>query len=204
MTQFERAMKQLGVRAIHANSAQAKGRVEKMNGTLQRRLIKEMRLANINTIAESDTFLNEVIIPKFNAQFRVVAKRKANLHKNLSKEQKNSLDQIMSIQSERVVNNDYTVKFKTKYYQLQEIQPTTVYKKDRARVEEHLNGELKISIRNKYLNYFILPKRPKKEIEVKLVVLTKTKQSGWKPPLNHLWRMQFLYNKRQVTKVVSE
>lgn len=204
MTQFERAMKQLGVRVIHANSAQAKGRVEKMNGTLQRRLIKEMRLANINTIAKANTFLKEVFIPKFNAQFGVVAKRKVNLHKKLSKEQKASLDQIMSIQSERVVNNDYTVRFKTKYYQLQEIQPTTVYKKDRVTVEEHLNRELKICIRNKYLNYFILPEKPKKEIEVKLVALTKTKQSGWKPPLNHPWRMQFLNNKCQVTKVVSE
>lgn len=204
MTQFERAMSQLGVKVIHAHSPQAKGRVEKMNGTLQRRLIKEMRLANINTIAEANIFLKEVFIPKFNAQFGVIAKRKANLHKELSKEQKNNLEQIMSVQSERVVNNDYTVRFKAKYYQLEEVQPVTVYKRTRVAIEEHLNGDIKICLRNKYLKYFVLPEKPTKEIDLNLIALTKNKQSNWKPPLNHPWRMQFLNNKQHSSRAVSE
>ncbi len=204
MTQFERAMNQLGIRVIHANSPQAKGRVERMNSTLQRRLVKEMRLANINTIAEANRYLKEIFIPKFNAQFGVVAKRKANLHKKLNKEQRSSLGQIMSIHSERVVNNDYTVRFKTKYYQLQEVQPVTVYKKNRVAMEEHLSGELKICLRNKYLNYFILPERPKKEINVKLVALTKTKPNSWIPPANHPWKIQYLNNKYQAKEVVNK
>ncbi len=154
ITQLERAMKQLDVRVIHANSPQAKGRVEKMNNTLQRRLVKEMRLANINTIAEANKFLKEVFIPKFNAQFGVIAKKKNDLHRKLNQNQRSELKRILSIQSERSVNNDYTVRFKNCYYQLWEVQPTTIYKKDKVTIEEHLDGELKISIRDKYLDYF--------------------------------------------------
>lgn len=199
MTQFERAMKQLNVRVIHANTPQAKGRVEKMNETLQRRLVKEMRLVNINTIAEANKFLKEVFIPKFNAQFGVAPKKKNDLHRNLNEKQKNDLSKILSIQSERRVNNDYTIRFKNNYYQLNKTQPTTVRKNEKVLIEEHLNGGLKITLRNKYLEYFKLPERPKKEIEVNLPALTKTAPPSWKPPINHPWRNQFLFNKKQST-----
>ena len=197
MTQFERAMNQLEVNVIHANSPQAKGRVEKMNGTLQRRLVKEMRLNKINTIGEANIYLQEVFIPKFNEQFAVEPKKKNDLHRKLNTAERNSLDKILSIQSERIINNDYTVRFKNSYYQLTEIQPTTVYKKDKITIEEHLNSEVKISIRNHYLNYFCLPKRPEKEINVKLVALTTKPSTNWKPLMNHPWRTQFLINRKQ-------
>jgi len=197
MTQFKRAMNQLGVKVIHANSPQAKGRVEKMNGTLQRRLVKEMRLNKINTIVEANIFLQETFIPKFNSQFAVIPKKKNDLHQKLNNGEKENLNKILSIQSERIINNDYTVRFKNSYYQLTETQPTTVYKKDKITIEEHLNGEIKICNRKHYLNYFYLPKRPEKEINVKLVALTSKPPTGWKPPINHPWRTQFLINKKQ-------
>lgn len=197
MTQFERVMKQSDVRVIHANTPQAKGRVEKMNGTLQRRLVKELRLSNINTIADANKFLKEIFIPKFNQQFIVVAKKKSNLHRKLSKREIDELDKIFSIQSKRTINNDYTVRFKNNYYQLDKVQPTTVCKKDRVIIEEHLNSELKIAIRNKYLGYIKLSERPKKEIEINLVALTNRNPISWKPPINHPWRTQILTNKKQ-------
>jgi len=192
MTQFERAMKQLDVKVIHAHSPQAKGRVEKMNGTLQRRLVKELRLAGINTIGEANEFLNKAFIPKFNKQFAVIPKKENDLHRKPGEE---NLDKILSIQSERKVNNDYTVRFKSKYYQLAEIQPTTVFKKNSVTMEEHLNGEIKIALRDHYLNWFLLPEKPKKEIEAKLVALTRTKPTAWTPPADHPWRKQFLFKK---------
>jgi len=197
MTQFQRAMNQLGVRLIHANSPQAKGRVEKMNGTFQRRLVKEMRLANINTRAEANIFLEKVFLPKFSKQFAVVPKKPADLHRKLNEKQINELAKIFSVQSLRKINNDYTVRFKNNYYQLNEIQPTTVCKQDEVTIEEHLNGEIKIALRNNYLNYFKLPERPKKEIEVRLIALTNRKPSNWKPPFDHPWRQQFLNHKKQ-------
>ena len=69
---------------------------------------------------------------------------------------------VTQIQEERRVNNDYTIRYKNKYFQLDKVQPTTVYKKDIVIVEEHLDRQIKIRIRDKYLNYQILPERPKK------------------------------------------
>lgn len=197
MTQFERAMNQLGVRVIHANSPQAKGRVEKMNGTLQRRLVKEMRLNKINTIEAANIFLKEIFIPKFNSQFAVVPKKKNDLHQKLSNDEKDNLNKILSIQSERKINNDYTIRFDNKYFQLEQKQPTTIYKKDKITIEEHLSGEIKICAGKHYLNYFCLPSRPKKEININLIALTKKPPTTWKPPANHPWRTQFLFNKKQ-------
>ena len=156
-----------------------------------------MRLKNINTIEEANRYLREEFIPKFNKQFAVATKKKADLHKDLSEKQINELDKILSIQLERSINNDYTIRFKNNYYQLKETQPTTVYKRDKVIIEEHLSGEIKVSIRNKYLDYFLLPERPKKEIEIKLIALSNRKQSSWIPPINHPWRTQFLINKKQ-------
>jgi hypothetical protein len=80
------------------------------------------------------------------------------------------------------------LQIKNDYYQLTEIQPTTVCKKDKITLEEHLNGEIKIY----YLNYFPLPERPKKEIDIKPIALTTRKQTNWKPPFDHPWRKQFV------------
>lgn len=204
MTQFERAMKQLDVRIIHANTPQAKGRVEKMNDTLQNRLVKEMRLNNINNIPEANIFLKEIFIPKLTKQFRVVTKKSADLHRKLSEKKIAELPKIFSIQSKRKINNDYTIRFKNNYYQLNEIQSTTVYKKDDVTIEEHLNGEIKIAVRDKYLNYTKLPERPKKEIEIKLAALTHERQSNWKPPTDHPWRTQFLTNKKQPILIAAK
>jgi hypothetical protein len=204
MTQFERAMNQLGVRVIHANSPQAKGRVEKMNGTLQRRLVKEMRLNKINTIEDANKYLQEIFIPKFNKQFAVIPKKSNDLHRQLNTNEKNNLDKILSIQHERTINNDYTIRFENNYFQLTETQPTTVYKKDKIIIEKRLNGEIKISIGKHYLNYFNLPRRPKKEINIGLPALTAKPLTGWKPPANHPWRTQFLFNKKQSVLMVAK
>lgn len=194
LTQFQRAMKQVGIRPITAHSSEAKGRVERLFETLQDRLVKELRLAGITTIEEANKFLQEYI-PKFNAKFAVVPNRKSDLHKKINETVKNKLPQIFSIQNERVVCNDYTIRFENKYFQLDKIQNTTVYKKDRIIVEEHLSGEIKLRIRECYLNYTVLPERPKKEIDIKLPALTKQEESSYKPPKDHPWRKQFLYKK---------
>jgi hypothetical protein len=65
-----------GFQVIHAHSPQAKGRIERLFGTLQDRLIKELRLANISEIQEASTFVQEIFIPKFNEKFGVMAQKK--------------------------------------------------------------------------------------------------------------------------------
>jgi len=199
MTQFQRAMNQIGVNPINAHSPEAKGRVERIFQTLQDRLVKEMRLAGISTTEEANEFLKKYI-PKFNKQFSVAPRSQNNLHKTLSQELKEKLPQIFSIQSLRKVNNDYTIMFETKFFQLAEIQPRAVYKKDAVMIEERLNGEIKIFFKGHYLNYQKLPERPKKQ-NVPIPALTRTK-SSWKPPANHPWRKQFLVNKFQAAQAV--
>ena len=106
LTQFERAMKDIGIKIIHANSPQAKGRVERVNITLQDRLVKELRLANISTLEEANKFV-EKFIPQFNAKFGVVAQKKGNLHQPLTQFVKENLDKIFSVKNTRIVNNDF-------------------------------------------------------------------------------------------------
>jgi len=186
ITQFQRAMNQVGVKLITAHSPEAKGRIERLFGTLQDRLVKELRLANISTIEEANIFL-ETYIVKFNTKFAVVPKNQTDLHKKVDQELKTRLPQIFSIQSARKINNDYTIRFKNQFFQLLEIQPTTVFKKSEVTMEEHLNGEIKINIKNHYLNYKILSEIPKKQIDIPVVALTREKPY-WKPPANHPWK----------------
>jgi len=186
LTQFERAMAELGIEVIHAHSPEAKGRVEKLFHTLQDRLIKELRLNGISTIKEANKFLEEEFLPKFNAQFAVEPRTKANLHKQLTKREKNGLDSVLSRQYERVVRNDFTVSHQKKYYQLLKEQSVTICKKDKITVEERLDGTTHFRLRGKYLNYRLLPEKPKKANKNQLWIIPKT--ANYRPPANHPWR----------------
>ena len=161
-----------------------------MNQTLQDRLVKELRLAGINTINKANEFLR-TYIPKFNEQFAVVPKNQADLHRQVGKELKAKLPQIFSVQSQRIINNDYTVMFKNKFYQLEEKQPTTVFKKDTVIIEEHLDGEVKINLKGHYLKYMVLPEMPKKQIDMPVAALTNRKPD-YKPPVDHPWRRMII------------
>ena len=201
MTQFQRAMNQVDIKPITAHSPEAKGRVERMFATLQDRLLKELRLAGVKTISEANEFLQEYI-PKFNAKFGVIPAKNKDIHKEIDQKSKEELPQIFSIQNERKVHNDYTIMFETQYFQLKQEQPTTVYKKDSVIIEKHLDGAIKINLKEHYLNYKVLPSRPQKQIDIKLPALTKRKQSDWKPPIDHQWRKNLSFsNNLEVEKI---
>lgn len=193
LTQFERAMeKDLGITVIHAQSPQAKGRVENLFGTLQDRLIKELRLNNISTIAEANKFLEEEFLPKFNAKFMVEPRGKADLHKPLSKKEKDKIDSIFSRQNQRVVKNDFTISHQKNCYQLIAEQPVTICKQDIVTVEEWLDGSVHLRLRGKYLNYKLLPEKPNRlnteKNNLKWVI---PKSTAHTPPADHPWRQAF-------------
>lgn len=203
LTQFERAAKELNIGIIHAHSPQAKGRVEKLFKTLQDRLIKELRLNDISTIAEANEFLEKEFLPKFNARFMVEARSKTSLHKELSSQEKNKLDSIFSRQYTRVVRNDFTISHQKNYYQLEKNQPVTVCKKDVVVTEERMDGSFHLRLRGKYLNYQLLPERPKKlnaqETRLQWVI---PKSKAHTPPANHPWRQEGRMNYiKQLTKM---
>ena len=193
LTQFERAMKDLEIYLIPAHSPQAKGRIERLFDTLQDRLVKEMRLANITTPEDGNKLLKEVFIPKFNERFSVTPAKTGNSHNSLTDTGKKNINRIFSIQSERVINNDFTIQFKNNWYQLAEIQPTTVRAKEKVLVEEWLDGTLRFSLREKYLSYTELPEKPKK-VKEPPPVLTRHKLN-WKPPTDHPWRKPYKVKK---------
>jgi hypothetical protein len=186
MTQFQRVCLQLGIQLINANSPEAKGRVERTFETLQDRLVKELRLANIKTPNEANIFLENIFIPKFNEKFGVISTKSGDIHRPLTQQDKQALDHIFSIQSFRVINGDFTIQFKNKWYQLSEIQPTTVRAKEQVTVEEWLDGTTHFVLRGFDLSYLLLPERPPR-VKKPPVILT-THKLNWRPPLNHPWR----------------
>jgi len=153
LTQFQRALKELRIEPILAHSPEAKGRVETIFGTLQNRLVKEMRLKKINTIEQANKYLLNEFIPWYNTKYAIDPRAKANLHNQLTKQEKDKLYSIFTKQDTRTVQNDFTVSYDTKWYQLIKEQPVTVQKKDKVFIEESRNKNIKIRLRGKYLNY---------------------------------------------------
>ena len=115
-TQFGRAMETLDVRLILAHSPQAKGRVERVNGTLQDRLVKAMRQRKIKNLSSANKFLEEEYLKPFNAKFGKTPAQSADLHRALSP--KVELAQVLAVHEERVVHNDWTVRWQNAFLQL--------------------------------------------------------------------------------------
>jgi len=197
LTQFERACQELHIELIKANSPQAKGRIERLWNTLQDRLIKELRLANISTIAEANIFVEKIFIPKFNRQFSVEPRSNVNLHQTLTVKNQSQLSAIYSKQTERTVQNDFTFSFNTRWFQLTKDQPATICKKDKIIIEERIDGSIHVRLRGKYLNYIILPVRPTKIKQPWILPATKEEANANQahvPAPNHPWRMAFSKN----------
>lgn len=184
LTQFERAMSQLQIEVIKANSSQAKGRVERLFKTLQDRLIKEMRLNKISSIKKANEFLENIFIPKFNAKFSVEPRAEADLHKKITKFEKDSFQSIFSRHYERTIRNDFTVSYKNIWYQLVETQSVAMFAGETIKVEERFDGSIYFKVRGKYLNYKQIPEKPKK-ISIKSVPWVLTPNV---PAKNHPWR----------------
>lgn len=201
LTQVQRAMKEMGVQLIVAHSPQAKGRIENLFKTLQNRLIKELRLKNISDIKTANQFLKEEFIPWFNQKYSKKPVRKANLHRKLNRQEKEQLGAILSRQSQRVVQNDFTIRFNNKWYQLLKKQPATVFPKDQVIIEERIEGSLKIRLRGKYLNYQVLSAKPVKQAKKPWVIPASGKpiKKPYKPPKDHPWRKPFIIKKPDIS-----
>jgi hypothetical protein len=192
-TQFQRAMRQLGIEPITANSPQAKGRIERMFNTFQDRLVKELRLNDISTINESNRFLEEEFLLDCKTKYAIEPESKTNLHKPLTEKERNNLDSIFSRQSTRRVKNDFTVSFNNQRHQLLKDQPATVRKQDEIIVEEWLNGTLHFKIRDKYLNSkVIVEHRQQKKKRETMDWIIPAKKRTHVPAADHPWRNRFI------------
>lgn len=191
-TQFDRAMDELTVEVILANTPQAKGRVERVNGTLQDRLVKEMRLAGISTIEEGNKYLPE-FIKDFNRRFAVEPRKKENVHQPLLESE--DLEKILVKKYQRVLSKNLEFQFKNKLYQIKTDRPTYAMRNAPVLVTQNTKGEIKAYYKEKELKYRVVRKRPKqqetsaKELNFKVDRLVRTNQNmARKPAEDHPWR----------------
>lgn len=178
LSQFERALEELGVRIIHAHSPQAKGRVERVLRTLQDRLVKEMRLKGIKTKEEANLFL-EQYLPLFNQRFSLEPKNPTDLHRNID-QRKINLEAILCLKTKRVLRNDLTLMYQKTLFQILEIPQGARIKY--VTVEERLNGKIYLSYNGFKLKYRKIESRPEKLKEP-----TKPRKI-YIPSRDHPWR----------------
>lgn len=187
MTQFTRAMKELGIGVIPANSPQAKGRVERGFRTHQDRLVKELRLAEISTMEQANEFLWKVYIPDHNARYSIDPAKPVDVHKPLLSQ--HDLASSLSIQIQRQVQNDFTIQHRKRFFQLEEKQPLRLHRKAEITVQEHLDGSMHLVFKNQRLNYRPIEKRPSRSTEARKSVRTDSaSRRPCKPATNHPWR----------------
>jgi transposase len=141
VTQVGRAMRQLGIEMIPAYSPQARGRSERMFGTLQRRLPQELRLRGITDMQSANRFLQEVYLPEHNARFIKPAQTEDSAFTPLMGF---NLQQVLCIHEERIVANDNTVQYKGKRLQILEDPSRCSFAKCTVRVHEYLDGTLAV------------------------------------------------------------
>lgn len=189
LTQFGRGMKHLDIEIICANTPQAKGRVERANETLQDRLVKELRLQNINTIEAANDFTPEYI-EDFNRRFAVQPRSNHNAHLPLLLS-KDELDIIFSRQETRILSKNLTLQYHKVVYQIQTTRLTYAMRKAQVTVCENAQGKITILYKGKPLNYSIFHKQQRqaevvmsKEIDTHLKKIKKTH----KPAPDHPWR----------------
>jgi hypothetical protein len=152
-TPFGRALRELGIELIRAHSPQAKGRIERSFGTAQDRWVKELRLAGVTTLAGANVVL-ERLLPAHNRRFSKPATQPGDAHRPLGPG--HELAAILSLQEERVVANDDTIRLDNRFYQL--LKPIYPGQRGgRVVVERRLDGRMKIRFRDKYLRYTEIP-----------------------------------------------
>jgi len=184
-TQFGRAMETLGVELILANSPQAKGRVERMNGTLQDRLVKELRLAGIGDLESANRFLAGKYLRTFNRQFARAAARPVDVHRARPR----NLKEVLSWEEERVVQGDWTVSCEGKRYQLDRQHEALSLVRRKVIVRTLRNGQVQLVYRGQRLKWRSLPvgaarKQPRVKPGRKAKVATVQRT----PAASHPWR----------------
>jgi len=187
-SQFERALSELRVNVIHANSPQAKGRIERLFKTLQDRLVKEMRLSGIKALGEANRFLKGFLV-RFNRRFSRVARQPANLHRPAPAGK--VLDQALCVKEPRVVTNDGTVRINGQRLQLLPAGLRPLAKKG-VTVTISPEGRMGVLYEGKELGYRVLPVQPRRQAEPNPFQAARSfPQMARKPARNHPWRKNY-------------
>ncbi len=160
VTQFARALEELGVKMIYANSPQAKGRIERKFGVFQDRLCSEFRLHNISTLEDANRYLWEKFIPQHNRMFSRTAKEPGSAYRPLPEGL--SLKDIFCLKEERTVAGDNTISYQGKAFQILPNEYRLSYCKAKVEVHEYLGDSISIFYQGKKLKHKPISKQKTK------------------------------------------
>jgi hypothetical protein len=195
-TQFGRALHELGIEWIAAHSPQAKGRIERLFETLQDRLVKEMRLAGIDSILGANHFLETRFLPEWEQRFTVTPRNARNAHRRLGREQ--HLEEILSVRVARRVAEDHTVSWDGNRWGVLREQVCAGLRGAAVEIERRLDGSHWLRYRGRYLHLRACPQptrpsatpsglRPPGLVELKPKPQHKIKPK-YHVPADHPWR----------------
>jgi hypothetical protein len=189
LTQFGRAVKELDVGHICANSPQAKGRVERANQTHQDRLVKELRLAGINTIEKGNKFL-ETYWDKHNEKFSILPEDGRNAHRKMLPE--HDLSRIFCHREYRKVSKNLELQYDNVIYQIILEKPSKHLCGAQVTVIKKLGGEISIEYKGKQLPFQIYGEQEYvgKEINSKEIERFLKERETRKIPQNHPWKQK--------------
>jgi transposase len=149
-SQFGRALQELGIEWIAAHSPQAKGRIERLFETLQDRLVKQMRLAGIDSIAGANHFLETRFVPDWERRFTVAARNPRNAHRRLGPQQ--HLEEILSVRVARQVAQDHTVSWDGNRWGVLREEVCAGLRGAAVEIERRLDGSHWLRYRGRYLH----------------------------------------------------
>lgn len=158
VTQFTRALLTLDIQPIHANTPQAKGRVERANATLQDRLVKELRLRGINSIDQANAFLPE-FMEDYNRRFAVSPQSPQNAHRPVLHDPA-TVDLILSLHSTRKLSKNLTLRYQNREYQILGQGKGYRLRSHPVTVCEDFDGAVTLLCQGKTLDYRIFAQGP--------------------------------------------
>jgi len=159
LRQIGRGLRELGIGWIPAHSPQAKGRIERFWGTAQDRLVKGLRLAGAGTLEAANAYLEAEYLPRWNRRFTVEAASVVDAHRPLRPE--HDLAAILSHVEERVVTQDYTIRYQGRIFQMARGDIRPGLRGGRVRVEQRLDGSLAVRFREHYVGVTECQPQPK-------------------------------------------
>lgn len=196
LTQYGYACKQLGIELETTSVSQAKGLIERTNGTFQGRLVQELRLNNITTIEEANEYLINIFVPYFNSRFALDYTKFETVFETSPSEEK--INYTLAILTPRKIDNGNSIKYQNKYYQpYLNNQLKCFMPKTECLVIKAFNGELLVTIDEQVLELKELNRNERfsKEFEEAPIIREKKK---YIPPMSHPWKLSSF--KRQIEK----
>lgn len=185
MTQFGRAMRELDIEIICANTPQAKGRVERAIQVMQNRLVKEMRLRDISSIEAANEYVVE-FMEDYNARFAAQPRSSHDMHRALLSTE--DLERIFTLQEQRILSKNLTLQYKKVIYQIQTSRPSYAMRNAPVTVCERENNQIEILYKGHPLDYTIFQKQHRQADVVSSKSINNKLKKLHKPAKDHPWR----------------